>query len=158
MAQVLRQHVIAFGSASTHEADGLQLDPVSARQGIGDYQVTPEELLAEATANFELTFKEVRMGNLSAYLDHDGERYTYIVVSGDGPVDEGCRFPLYDSAEDAVAAWCNAIKSFEGKKFLYWRIRPEIEQDQNKFSIYDDGRPNPTLGKWRVYSRFRVLD
>lgn len=98
------------------------------------------------------------MGFPGAYSHHvaDGQRHDYIQVSGSGPVAEGERYPAYDTPEEAVAVWRNAVKEFEGKNYLYWRVKPEIDHDEQKRSF--DGSPNPTFGKWKVYSRFRALD
>lgn len=119
--------------------------------------MTPCEMLDVATRDFEATFGSVRLGEQRSDFKHNGKFYRYVVVSGDGPVEEGCLLPVYDSAEDAISALRQAWKSFEGRRFLYWRIRPEIAQDENEKDFLTDG-PNPNFGKWKTYSRFRAID
>ena len=117
-----------------------------------------QELLDTATAEFEGTFATVILGNAQSFFFHvDGTEHDYIQVTS-VVVADGESSPVYDTAEEAVNAWRSAVRQFEGKKYLYWRVKPVIEQDQNEKSIVDDASPNPTFGKWRVYSRFRVLE
>ena len=124
-----------------------------------------EERLAEVTSEFEKTFESVldfertfeKSGNTPSRFRHDGKWYEYVIVSGSGPVeDDDYRLPDYDNAEQAINALRKALRLYEGKRYLYWRTRPEIEQNPNSLDI--DGKPNPSFGKWKVYSRFRVID
>jgi hypothetical protein len=117
-------------------------------------------MLDEATKDFEKNFKTVLMGPAAATFKHDGQRLDYVVVcGGDHAIPEGEMMPVYDTAEDAVKDWRKSVREYEGEEFLYWRIRPEIAQDENeKTYVFDpEGQPNPTYGKWKVYSRFRAV-
>lgn len=111
-------------------------------------------MLDAATKEFEATFAVVGMGAHAAYFRHNGRRYDYVVVSGGVVVDGGYVVPVYDTVEIAIEALRQGWKPFEGKKYLFWRIRPEIMQDKVTF----DGLDNPNYGKWKTYSRFRAID
>lgn len=116
-------------------------------------------MLDEATKDFEKNFKAVLMGPAAATFKHDGDKMDYVVVcGGDEPIPEGSVLPVYDTPEDAVKSWRKAVRRYEGEEFLYWRIKPEIEQDSHK-TTWLTGKPetNPTYGKWKIYSRFRAV-
>lgn len=119
--------------------------------------MTAEELLGHATAEFEKTFEHVQMGNAARFFYVDDVPYEYVEVCSGGVKEEGASAACFDTAAEAVQSWQAALQPFKGKKSLYWRRKPEIEQDENKKNIATGG-PNPTFGKWKVYSRFQVLD
>jgi hypothetical protein len=122
--------------------------------------VTPNNLLHMATRDFEATFENVLIGEAARVFKHiDGTEHDYIVVS-DRLKAEGESSGVFDTAEQAIQAWRDAVKPYEGKAYLYWRSVPEIDQDDNKFDFFarPQRKPNPTFEKWRIYSRFRVLD
>lgn len=116
-------------------------------------------MLAEATKDFEKNFKFVRMGAAERVFKHDGEYLDYVEVTGNGAIKEGNALPVYYTPEDAISAWRRVVREYEGEEFLYWRIKPEIEQDTNEktFWLEPEGQPNPNYGKWKIYSRFRAV-
>jgi len=122
--------------------------------------MTAEELLESATADFEKTFSHVQMGEQARLFRHvDGTQHDYIQICSGGVRSEGEAILLCDTAEEAIKSWYDSLQPFKGKQYLYWRIKPEIAQDKNeKDFTRDEDVPNPTFGKWKVYSRFRVLD
>jgi hypothetical protein len=119
-----------------------------------------EELLEAATAEFEKTFSHVQMGKEGPIFRHvDGTQHDYIQVCSGGVRSDGEEMLLCDTPEEAIKSWYDSLQPFKGKKYLYWRIKPEIAQDKNERDFTRGGKvKNPTFGKWKVYSRFRVLD
>jgi len=124
--------------------------------------MTPKELLDEAVKDFEAKFAFVQMGEAGQTFPHlSGGSHSYLEVGAGGVRKEGASYPshLRDTPEQAVAAWRDAVRAFEGNEFLYWRVKPEIDQwtDKVYYGNSPEGEPNPYYGKWSVYSRFRAL-
>jgi len=111
---------------------------------------------------FEATFKHVRLGRAARTFEHEDSEYTYfeICAGSSVPKPEGDKLQLFDTAEEAINGWREAVKPHQGRTYLYWRIVPEIDVDEDEFDTWSTGvkQPNTTYGKWKVYSRFRTLD
>jgi len=110
--------------------------------------------LDEAVKKFESSFSEVIEGLAGPKAQNGG---TYIVVTSCERKNEG--FPIigFDTQEEAIERWLISVSPYEGKKTLYWRIRPEAGQDENK-TDFVTGQRNPNFGKWAIYSRFLATD
>lgn len=120
--------------------------------------------LEEAVKAFEARFTTVRDGMLGPEAI-PGLPYT--VIGSGGGYDDDHRLPCYCTNEAAaVRLWLEAAIAFaQGKPYLYWRTRPQLDFTFMK-TCDEDGRVRPipedlktVFGAkklWVIYSRFAV--
>lgn len=91
--------------------------------------------LDEAVTKFEAKIGSVQNGFPSA-LSETGE--PYIQITSSGPRIEGNEYETFPSEAQAVETWLQAVERYAGDKdgTLYWRIRPTIETENGRFTVY----------------------
>jgi len=117
--------------------------------------------LEQAVRAFEAEFAEVvefSPSQETAACAPGGNNRYFVVTSG-GPKKEGEPAKLFDTADDAIQAWLNAVKTQHQNipgNVLFWRSRPELMEGRQRTKPTPMRMFGRSFGpvKYYVYSRW----